>query len=316
MLDPTAKLCSRIPIFWRIGLIFSASVVLYLGLSSTLQPQFLDGTLSVSEGLKHIKLAQDAKDDTDNYDELDAVLSTSNRSLAEMSADQEWSDFFNGIHSLAWSASAKSGSVEEPSRTGDKSNVPLEVAVIRWVMTVGTPKQPVDYRALNYAERLYRKALALGAAAGRGYPSDFRELSRCYRKAGDKTQAEKAMNSYRDALLKEEDPATHWSIRMTALPEHAMLLESEGNFQEAEAKLKLRLTIAESVDDLSPAGLKKMRQTNIDERKKFGRGSSLTLYTCCALDDLARFYERTDRRMEEKEMRKRSQEIHDQIAAP
>ena len=84
-----------------------------------------------------------------------------------------------------------------------------------------------------------------------------------------------------------------------------------------EQKLKLVLSIYEKHEDLSPVGLKKMRQKNIDWHKKFpGSGSSLDLYTCGALKELADFYARTGHPQELMSMRQRLHELHNQIGYP
>lgn len=282
---------------------------------------FIDGSLPASNGLAQIKIAiKDSRDDNERYKHLDAVLSTSNKSIANLNG-KDWCEFFNDIHSLASGEQLKSGSVYERivhekegvSKPRDDQSLDLGQRIFIWSMQAALtpPEKPIDHRALNYAERLYRKSIAIGTQAGRGYTSDFKQLADCYYTAGDTAAAEKAMNSYREALVSREN-AEHWTIQADALSEHARLLENENKFPEAEQKLKLLLAVYESHEDLSPAGLKEVRQKNADWQKKYP-GSSFDLRTCGALKDLADLYDRSGRPQEGVRLRQRSNELHRQI---
>jgi hypothetical protein len=286
-----------------------------------MQSDCIDGSLPASDGLTHIKLARDARDDNERYKQLDAVLSTSNNSIANLNG-KDWCDFFNGIHTLASNERFTSGSVYErivheqtgvkKSEEGQSANFGQRIFHELMRVVMATPEKPIDHRALNYAERLYRKSIAIGTQAGRGYPSDFQELADCFFTAGDTVAAEKAMSSYRETLASRES-AGHWTIQANALSEDARLLEKENKLPEAEQKLKLLLSTYEAHEDLSPAGLRKMRQKNIEWQKKYP-DSSLDLNTCTALKALADFYDRTGHPQELLRMRQRLHELHSQIA--
>jgi len=283
-------------------------------------PDYIDGSLPASDGLAQINIAKGAKYDSVSDSLLDMVLSTSNKSIANLNG-QDWCDFFNGIHSLASSQRFKSGSVYERivhEQTGvrkseDDRSLNLGQRIFSWLIraAMAPPEKPIDYRALNYAERLYRKSIVIGIQAGHAYSSDYGELADCYLTAGDTVAAEKAMSSYREDLASRES-AGHWTIQANALSEDARRLEKENKLPEAEQKLKLLLSTYEAHEDLSPAGLEKMRQENIQWQKKYP-GSSSTLHTSMALEQLADFYNRTGHPQEVVRLRQRLHELHNQI---
>lgn len=200
-------------------------------------PKHIDGGLPATEGLSHLKMARETQDDHERYKLLDAVLSTSNSSIEGLSG-QDWCDFYNGIHSLASSEQSRSGSVESehvkrPEDATSEFGQRIFNTLARMALESANPKRAVDYRALNYSERLFRKAIAIGTPTDRTYSSDYRKISQCLSMGGDKIGAKKAMNSYREALIKKEH-AYHWTIQANALSEHARFLEEENKLPEAE----------------------------------------------------------------------------------
>lgn len=72
------------------------------------------------------------------------------------------------------------------------------------------------------------------------------------------------------------------------------------------------LSICESHEDLSPSGLEKIRQENIQWQKKYP-GSGSTLRTCMTLRGLADFYNRTGHPQQLISARKRLQELDSKI---
>lgn len=211
-----------------------------------IQADYIDGSLSASEGLASIKMALDARNRNDNerYKQLDAVLSTNSESIANLNG-QDWCDFFNGIHTLASDEESKSGSTYERivheqtdyRKPEDDRSSNFGQRIFSWLMRVLTtsPQKPIDHRALDYAIRLYRKSIVIGIPVRNGYSmmysSDFKHLADCYLTAGNTVESEKTMDLYR-ANLASKEKSKCWTIQIDAFNEDARLLEKKTNFRK------------------------------------------------------------------------------------
>jgi len=269
-----------------------------------MQQDFIDGSLPASGVFTHIDLADHADGDWQRYSELDTVLATSNKSIASLSATDGFDRFGNSVQSLAFSEKNKSGSVTDPTPT-----MIQDISAFLWFGHL--PKHGVDHRALNYAERLYRKLVDIEIQADR-VPREwwFTGLAECYRKSGDNVAAQKAIHSYHEALEFAESPSNNWRVRVSALTDHAQLFESEGRLVEAEQKLKVAISLCETNEDLSTTGLERLRRYNVQAKEESGYCGDL--WTCAYLKRLADLYKKAGR-PEEKAVRQKVQELHKQI---
>jgi hypothetical protein len=266
--------------------------------------QDIDGSLPASDIFRHIDLAQQSTGDCQRYSELDAILATSNKSIASLSAEDRVALFGNSVQTFASCEKDKSGSITDPTPN-------MNQVILTLILSGHMPKHGVDNRALNYAERLYRKLVDVEILAG-GIPREwwFKDLAECYRKSGDNVAAQKVMHSYDEALEFVESTSHNWRVRVTALDDHARLCESQGKPVEAEQKLKLAISLCETNEDLSAVNLEKIRRYNVKAKEESGYTGDLC--TCIFLERLADLYEKSGR-PEEKAVRQKLQELHKQI---
>lgn len=288
------------PTLSKLGLLAVISCIL----ASCSMQQDIDGSLPAGDVFRHIDLADHATGDWQRYSELDAILATSNKLIASLSATDCVDRFGNSVQTLASCEKNKSGSITDP--TPDMNQT---ISALIWFGRM--PKHGVDHRALNYAERLYRKLVDVEIQAG-SIPREwwFKDLAECYRKSGDNVAAQKAMHSYYEALEFAESTSHNWRVRVTALDYHARLCESESKLDEAEQKLKLAISLCETNEDLSAARLEKIRRYNVKAKEESGCCGDLCM--CAFLKRLADLYRKAGR-PEEKAVRRRVQELHKQI---